>query len=130
VLAFVPRFIWQNKPVYSRGVWFNQEVRGRWNDDRTSVGMGPIGFLYMAGGVVGVAMGFFALGLLQALIFEGIGRVGAGGLIIYLSVATTLVMIPSSFGLALAGVLRMLPIAFAAQWALLRRRRGSPSRRG
>jgi len=121
ILAFVPRAIWQTKPSYSPGVWFNQEVRGRQNDESTSVGMGPIGYLYMAGGVVAVVLGFLGFGMLQALIFEGIGRAGAGGLIIFLSVAGTLVGIPTSFGPAVTGVLRMLPVAFVTQWFLLRR---------
>lgn len=120
VLAYVPRAIWQNKPSYSPGVWFNQTVRGRWYDTSTSVAMGPVGYLYMAGGIVGVVLGFLGFGVLQALIFEGIGRVGAGGVIVYLGVAMTLVMIPTSFGPAVTGVLRMLPIVFVVQWMLLR----------
>ncbi|PZX45757.1 hypothetical protein LY56_01317 [Roseinatronobacter thiooxidans] len=119
ILAYVPRAIWQDKPSYSPGVWFNQNVRGRWNDSSTSVAMGPIGYLYMAGGSFGVALGFLGFGMLQALIFEGIGRARAGGLIIYLGVAATLVMIPTSFGPAVTGVLRMLPIVFVVQWLLL-----------
>ena len=64
-------------------------------------------------------------GKLQALIFEGIGRAGAGGLIVFLSASTTLVMIPTSFGPAVTGVLRIVPVTFVAQWLLLR-----ASRRG
>lgn len=120
ILAYVPRAAWPGKPTYSDGVWFNQSVRGRWSDDATSVGMGPIGYLYMAGGVIAVALGFFAFGLLQALIFDGVARAGPGGLIIYLSVANTLVAIPSSFGPAVTGLFRMLPVAFVAQLMLLR----------
>lgn len=127
VLAYVPRAVWAEKPIYTTvGSWFNQNVRGNWQDESTSVGMGPIGYLYMAGGIFWVAIGFFGFGLLQALIFDGIARGGAGGLIIYLGVAGTLVTIPSSFGPAVVGVLRMLPIAFLAQMILLR---GSRSRR-
>ncbi|MEM9249554.1 MAG: hypothetical protein AAGB05_12770, partial [Pseudomonadota bacterium] len=124
ILAYVPRAIWPSKPSYSRaGLWFNQTVLGRWHDTRTSVGMGPIGYLYMMGGVGMVALGFFGFGVLQALLFDGVARAGAGGLIIYLSVARTLVTIPTSFGPAITGVLRMLPIAVVAQWLLLRRSR-------
>lgn len=122
ILAYVPRAIWPNKPSYSQGVWFNQNVRGRWQDEGTSVGMGPIGYLYMAGGIMVVAAGFLGFGFLQALIFDGIARGGAGGLIIFLSVARVLVQIPTSFGPAVTGVLRMLPIAFVTQLIFLRRR--------
>jgi hypothetical protein len=121
VLAYVPRAIWPSKPSYSEGVWFNQNVRGRWQDDSTSVGMGPIGYLYMAGGILAVAVGFMGFGILQALIFDGIARGGAGGLIIFLSVAQGLAQIPTSFGPAVTGLLRMLPVAFVTQLILLRK---------
>lgn len=121
VLAYVPRAIWSNKPSYAEGVWFNQNVRERWHDEQTSVGLGPIGYLYMAGGVGAVVLGFLGLGLMQSLIFEGIGRGGGGGMIIFLSVAVVLATIPSSFGPSVAGILRTLPLAFVTQLILLRR---------
>lgn len=120
ILAYVPRFIWQEKPSYSTGVWFHQNVMGMQADETTSVGMGPIGYLYMTGGILGIIAGFLAFGVLQALIFESVGRLGAGGIIIYLSVASTIAGIPSDFGPSVTGVLRMLPIAFFAQWFLLK----------
>lgn len=120
-LAYIPRVIWPEKPGYSGiGTWFNQNVRGEWSDDRTSVAMGPIGYLYMTSGIVAVILGFFGFGLMQALLFQGVARAGAGGLIIYMSVAGALVTIPSAFGPGVTGILRMLPIAFVAQWVLLR----------
>ncbi|MER8701681.1 hypothetical protein [Mesorhizobium sp. M1273] len=119
ILAFVPRFLWSGKQSYSTGVWFNQAIIGKLDDATTSVGMGPVTFLYFVGGVAGVAAGFALLGILQALIFEGLARSGAGGLIIYLSATTMLVMIPSDFGPALTGTLRIIPIAFVAQYLLL-----------
>lgn len=121
VLAYIPRAIWQNKPSYSPGVWFNRTVRGMWHDETTSVGMGPIGFLYMAGGTAAVMLGFLGFGMLQALIFEGVARASAGGLIVFFAVALTLVLIPTSFGPAVTGVLRMLPVAFVMQIIILRR---------
>ncbi|SEK11249.1 hypothetical protein MAA5396_04720 [Marinovum algicola] len=121
ILAYIPRAVWPNKPSFQDvGRWFNQRVRGHWWDETTSVGMGPIGYLYVTGGILGVILGFALFGGLQALIFEGFGRAGAGGLIVYLSVAANLVMIPSAFGPVVTGVLRMLPIAFVAQMLLIR----------
>jgi hypothetical protein len=122
VLAFIPRVVWPEKPSYSvAGVWFNQNVLGSRYDQRTSVGMGPIGYLYLAGGVMAVILGFASFGVLQALIFEGVARAGAGGMIIFLSVAGTLVLIPSAFGPAISGLLSLLPFAFLAQMLFLRR---------
>jgi hypothetical protein len=61
----------------------------------------------------------------QALMFEGFARAGAGGFIIFLAAASTLIMIPTNVGPAFTGMLRLLPIAFLAQIVLLR-----PDRRG
>lgn len=119
LLAFVPRAIWSGKPSYSSGVWFNRVVLGKSEDNTTSVGMGPIAWLYTMGGVAGVAIGFAGLGFVQALMFDGVARAGAGGLIIFLSGAMTLVMVPTDVGPALTGMLRMLPLAFLAQFILL-----------
>lgn len=124
VLAFVPRAIWSSKPQYQTGVWFNQTVRGKWHDENTSVGMGPIALTHMAGGVVGVVLCFTFLGWLQAVLFEGAARSGVGGLIVYFSGISMLVFIPTEFGLALGGLWRILPFALLAQFILLR-----PSRR-
>lgn len=124
ILAYVPRAVWPNKPSYSQGVWFNQNVRGSWSDERTSVGMGPIGYLYMAGGVTAVVLGFLGFGILQALIFDGFARAGPGGLIMFFGVASSLIIISSSFGPAVTGILRVLPLAFVAQMILLRKSRG------
>lgn len=132
ILAYIPRAVWPGeKPSFSHnGAWFNQQVRGRWNDDTTSVGMGPIGYLYMAGGVLAVVLGFFGLGVLQALIFDGLARGGGGGLIIFLSVASSIILIPSSFGPALVGVLQLLPVALVGQMLLLRRSGAKNASRG
>lgn len=124
VLAFVPRAIWPSKPSYSTGVWFNQTVLGKSLDATTSVGMGPIAYLYMAGGVAMVCFGFALWGVMGALLFDGLARSGAGGLIIFLSVASSLVFITTSIGPILTGNLRMVVVAFVAQWIMLRPDRG------
>ncbi|MEJ6021309.1 hypothetical protein [Ramlibacter sp. PS4R-6] len=125
ILAFVPRLFWQDKGSYATGAWFYQIAMGGSSLDNTSVGMGPIAYLYFIGGVLGIVLGFVAIGVLQAIVFEGIARVGAGGVLIYLSTIATLVLLPSDIGPALTGMLRMLVIAFVAQLILLR-----PNRQG
>jgi len=124
VLAFVPRLIWRNKGSYSTGVWFNVTVLRKSDEATTSVGMGPIAYLYMAGGVLMVCFGFALWGAMGSLLFDGLARSGAGGVIVFLSVASSLVSINTSFGPILTGNLRMIVVAFAAQLILLR-----PSRR-
>jgi hypothetical protein len=120
LLAFVPRALWPDKPSYSTGVWFSNVVLGKIEDQTTSVGMGPVTWLYMLGGLLGVGLGFFAIGIVQALLFEGVARAGAGGFIVFLSAVNALVMIPTDVGPAFTGMLRLLPIAVVAQLVLLR----------
>jgi hypothetical protein len=119
VLAFMPRFIWSGKGSYTTGGWFNQLVLGDSENETTSVAMGPVAYFYFMGGIFGVVIGFLAIGFMQAVIFEGVARVGAGGVIIYLSTISTLVMLPSDIGPALTGMLRMLVIALVVQMVLL-----------
>ena len=121
ILAYVPRAVWRDKPIYAPGTWFNQNVQGRQNDLSTSVAMGPIGYLYMAGGLIAVALGFLGFGIFQALIFDGFARAGPGGIIVFFCVAGPLVTIPSSYGPAVTGMLRILPIAFIIQMIFLRK---------
>jgi len=120
VYAFVPRAVWKDKPSFSTGVWYNQNVFGNTSDSGTSVGMGPITYFYMIGGGWGVGIGFLILGYLQGFVFYGIARSGAGGMLVYIGSAMTLATLPSDVGPALAGAIQLLPIMFVAQYILLR----------
>ena len=117
LLAYAPRALWPGKPTYQTGAWFNQYL-GTFDND-TSVGMGPIAWLFMVGGTAGVIVGFFCIGWLQALVFEGFARAGAGGIVVFLAAANVLVLLPTEVGSSFVGMMRLLPIAFVAQWALL-----------
>lgn len=118
VLAFVPRAFWADKPAFTSGGWFNRTVLR--NNTEAAVGMGPIAWLYVLGGVVAVVIGFLCIGFAQALMFEGFARAGAGGVIVFLSAANSLVTLPSDLGPVFVGVLRLLPFAILAQWLLLK----------
>lgn len=115
VLAYVPRFLWESKGSYSTGSWFNRQVVGNLDDETTSVGMGPVAYLYFIGGTSAVLIGFFVIGVVQRLAFAGVAMAGAGGVIIFLALIPALVILPSDIGPALTGILRILPIAVAAQ---------------
>ncbi len=61
----IPRFLWSEKPENNLGtVWMNNEVFG--NSDFTSLAFGPIGFLSLSGGSLGVVFGFLIIGVLMA----------------------------------------------------------------
>ncbi len=118
LLAYVPRALWPSKPLYETGGWFNTVVLG--NPIGTSVGMGPQAWLYLAGGIAGIVAGFFCIGWLQAILFDGFARAGPGGIIIFLAAANVLILLPTEVGPSFVGILRILPIAFLAQFVLLR----------
>lgn len=120
ILAFVPRILWSEKPSYSSGVWFSNVILGNTDDATTSVGMGPITWLYITGGTLGIVLGFFGIGVLQAIIFDGVARAGFGGLIVFLAAVLPLTLIPTDVGPALIGSIRLIPIAVVAQYILLR----------
>ena len=63
VYALIPRFLWEEKRITDQGLWYTHEVLGLKQFSFTA--MGSITHLYFAGGLVGVASGFFFMGLLQ-----------------------------------------------------------------
>lgn len=66
--AFVPAFIQgTNEPRW--GYWFKNEVLGHAKHLNYSIAYSPIGFLYIAGGVAGVIVGFFIFGVLLQLCY-------------------------------------------------------------
>ena len=115
ILAYIPRIFWSSKPSFGTGGWFNQIILGNYWDETTSVGMGPIAYFYFMGGFLAVIVGFIGIGYIQSLIFNGVARMGAGGLIIYLSVVNLLVTLPTEIGPSFIQILRMLPIAYILQ---------------
>lgn len=118
--AWIPRFLWPNKPINSTGVWFNQVALGQVNDVSTAVAMGPVAWFYILGGVGAVIIGFFLIGAFQAFMFDGFARSGVGGIIIFLSTLMVISTIPSDIAPALIGLIRQIPLAFIAQLVFLR----------
>ena len=64
VLAgFIPRIMWQGKPIISKGGWFQELISPFANrDSGTSIAMTATGELYWAYGYLGVLIGMFVLG--------------------------------------------------------------------
>lgn len=74
--AFIPRFVWPDKPVVSRGKWFYTVAGGSRSEDETdtSLGMHAIGELYWNFGATGVVGGMLLLGMLfSALLWRTAG---------------------------------------------------------
>ncbi|MDF2454527.1 MAG: hypothetical protein K0R51_520 [Cytophagaceae bacterium] len=73
--AFIPRFIWKEKPVIAQGVWFALRIgkayihEGETNANN-SINMTSAGELYLNFGLVGVMVGMFFIGGLCAYMWQ------------------------------------------------------------
>jgi hypothetical protein len=116
--AFIPRIIWPSKPFNNSGYWYNTEILGASKSNTTSVGMSPVGYLYFAGGFVGVVLGFTLIGVTQRFLFDAFTLSGGGGWVVFLVLLQGLVVIHHDVGTIFTGFLRYLPIMIFAQYFL------------
>lgn len=123
LLALIPRFLWPDKPREEIGGWFNQVVLGQREDSLTSVGMGPIVYLYFAGGSVMVILGFFLIGILQRFAGELI-LIGGGAALIGFAILRPLILVDSAYNTILVSLIREVALVFIAQ-AIIFRQRGA-----
>ncbi len=116
--AWVPRFIWKSKPLGNLGLWYNRQVLGL--DNYSSAGMGPITYLYGAGGVFAICIGFFFVGLMQRLLFFYFSPwKSLPGAVIFLGMLSTFTLIDSAFNGIIVNLFRLLPILIFIQFLLL-----------
>ncbi len=118
--AFVPRALWGGKTEAKHGNWYYNEIMGV--SGVTSVGMSPFTYLYFAGGVLAVIVGFFIIGVLQRSTAERLlfpGR--AGGLFVMLAVFSIFANIDSIFYSVFVSLLRQVPLMLAVQYVALHR---------
>jgi hypothetical protein len=72
--AFVPRPLWPDKPVVTRGQWFDAYVNGvAVNEQGNSLGQTNAGELYWNFGIPGVVAGMFVMGLLLGWLWRMAG---------------------------------------------------------
>ena len=116
--AFIPRLFWADKPVEDFARWYSVNVWG--GTATTSVAMTPIGFLYFAGGLVFIILGFFLIGILQKTLWQ-FYLAGGGQLLIFLAMLNTVVLIDSSFNGMIVYWLRYIPIFILLQSFILKR---------
>jgi hypothetical protein len=69
-LYILPRFIWQDKPILSRGVWFSITYLNYPSTTRSSSAMMMAGEAYMFGGWITVAIAMFSIGMLLAFVYR------------------------------------------------------------
>jgi hypothetical protein len=118
-LAVTPRFLWQDKPISNLGQWFNREVLGYYAAT-TSVAMSPFGYLYFAGGVIAIFVGFFAAGFCQRIVWESL-RTSGGGVVILMGLLPSLAMIDSAFYSFFSANLQLLFLLLIVQRFVFKR---------
>lgn len=120
VIAVVPRFLWSGKPETNHGSWYSREVMGLWYLEQHAVGMSAVTYLYFAGGVIGVMLGFLVFGILQRAIFIGFAGLGAGGMLIFLGLFSQIRGLDSVYYTFIVTVIRYIPILFIVQMLVFR----------
>lgn len=118
LLAYVPRALWSGKPDQRIGNWFTKEVWG-W-DIESSTGMTPFGFLYFAGGIPYIIIFLFIIGIMQDTLYK-FYNLGAGGLIVYLGLLSTVVLIDSTVNGIFISWLRLFPILIILQYFIFKK---------
>jgi hypothetical protein len=116
--AFIPRIFWRSKPIEDFGKWFSVVVWG--GTPTTSVAMTPIGFLYFAGGIVAVLIGFFVFGIMQKVLWNF--YLGGGGqVLVYFGFLSSVILIDSSINGTMVNWIRNFPIFIILQTFLLKK---------
>lgn len=121
IYAVLPRELFTFKPRGDLGTWYRIEVMGI-TDGTTSIAMGPFTYLYFAGGVIAVALGFFFIGIVQrALTDVFLTSERAGAAIAFLILLPTLAVINSSYYSIIINLVRYVPAILILQRLVYRR---------
>lgn len=121
--AVIPRLIWTSKPLGDLGGWYTKEVIG--HDYRSSTGMGPLTYLYFAGGFAAVAIFFFLLGILHRWLWATLRpweRIS--GAVIFLALLATVANVDSSVDGAIINLVRNSVMILLLSRLLFRRAEG------
>ena len=124
VYALIPRFLWEGKPIGNIGLWYTHTILGRSHNSSTA--MGPFTYLYFAGGIIAVFMGFFFIGILQrVLFFITQSWVSSAGGILYMSMLVTVVVVDSAFNGIIVSLFRELPLVLLLLFFFYNRSQGA-----
>lgn len=116
--AVIPRFLWVGKPFENTGLWFTRRVIGV--DYLSSTGFTPFGYLYFAGGLPFILIFFFVFGIMQNALFRFI-ELGSGGIIIFLGLLSTVVLIDTSVNGIFVTWIRNYPLLIILQYFTFKR---------
>jgi len=109
IYAWVPRILWSSKPLGNTGYLYNTKILG--SDTFSSTGMGPVTYLYMAGGLIPIFTIFYIIGLIQKIFTQLIySKNQVLGAILFVTLFSNLTFIESSVDTYFHDLFRLLPI--------------------
>lgn len=110
ILAFVPRFIWKNKPRDQIGLWYENTIMQ--SPFYSASAFGAIGYSYYAGGTIAVALIFLFFGICQRILYECFFKLhNLQGFLLYIALIIPVTLISSEVGGVITGFIRLIPIA-------------------
>jgi hypothetical protein len=119
--AWVPRLLWESKPLGNLGLWYNQVVMEK--DHFSSTAMGPFAYLYFAGGSLAVFLGFLFVGMVQrCLYFLLQPRMSTAGAVIFLAMLSSIMQIDSAFNGLIITLCRDFPLVIMLQFLIFKPR--------
>jgi oligosaccharide repeat unit polymerase len=127
ILVFVPRIIWQNKPVVDLGLWFTQTY---WNPNAFhSTAITYPGDFYLNFGLTGVLLGMFFTGIIYRFVYERFKmNVSPSALFIYIFVFLAITNYEGDFVNIYGGAIKQLVELFIISYFVFRKETKVPLR--
>lgn len=119
VSSFVPRFLWESKAVVNDGRWFSTAVLGMPSTVNTSTAMGPVAYLYFAGGLPAIPLLFLLIGLLQRATTEAFSNAGLSGILIIVGLVPVIGLIETNVSSVLTHFIRYFVVLLATQRVIM-----------
>jgi len=114
IYAFVPRLVWGGKPFGNLGQWYGQAIYQE-TTENNSIGMSPVGYLYFAGGVVGVLVGFYVIGATIRIFCGSNILSGSGGMFVFIGMLSVVMFVDSAVDSMFSSVFRFFPLFLLGQ---------------
>lgn len=120
IQIFVPRLLWKEKPKADLGrLWVTQKVLGRNNNSSTA--FGPIGFLYLTGGILAIVLGFFIVAFFLQLVNQFHLSGYWGGIIIMLALLYNTISLEAQFNFYIIIFIQTLLLSILFQYILIKK---------
>ncbi len=114
----IPRALWRDKPILSRGNWFAITYLNQPDFLSTSAAITVFGEGYMFSGWIGAALACLILGLLLAFLYQNTAAVGLWP--IYLALVPTFVDVEGQFTGMIVALLQRIVVFTAFYWLMVR----------